>query len=56
MMTAKERQLMHKLEIENRELRAQHAKHFEVYRDSLIEIIDLRARLELVEMALRGGD
>lgn len=53
-MTAKERQLMLKLEIENRELRSQNAKHFEIYRDSLIDVIELRAKLELVEMALRG--
>ena len=54
MMTAKERQKMQRLEIENRELREQHTKHMRIYGDNLMEIIELKAKLELIESALRG--
>lgn len=53
-MTAKERQKMQRLEIENRELREQHAKNMRIYGDNLMEIIELKAKLELIELALRG--
>ena len=55
-MTAKEKQRMQRLEAENRELREMHDKHFEAYRDCLIEIVELRAKLALVESALMGGE
>lgn len=55
-MTAKEKQRMSRLEAENAMLRAQHEKHFKAYRDALIEIIELKATLGLVESALRGGE
>lgn len=55
MMTAKERQQMQRLEIENRELRHEIAKHMRIYGDNLVVIIELRAKLELVASALRGG-
>ena len=54
-MTAKEQQRMQRLEIENRELRDKCDKHMEIYRDQLYEIIDLRAKLELIASALRGA-
>jgi hypothetical protein len=54
MMTAKERQQMQRLEIENRELRERVAKDAEVWRDQALELIDLRAKLELVALAIRG--
>lgn len=53
-MTAKEQQRMQRLEIENRELREQNAKHARIYGDNLMEIIELKAKLELIESALRG--
>ena len=55
-MTAKEQQRMNRLEIENRELREQHAKHIQVYGDNLIQIIELKSRLELIEYAVRGDE
>lgn len=51
-MTAKERQRMQRLEIENRELRERVAKDAEVWRDQALELIELRARLELVRSVL----
>ena len=53
-MTAKERQRMQRLEIENRELRERVSKDMSVYSDNLIEIIELKATLELVQIALEG--
>lgn len=55
-MTAKERQRMARLEAENRELRERVAKDAEVWRDQALELIELRARLELVRQALEGGE
>ena len=54
MMTAKERQRIDRLESENAMLREQIAKHMRVYGDCLIEIIELRVKLDLIESALRG--
>ena len=56
MMNAKERQQMQRLEIENRELRNSHANHMRIYGDNLMEIIELKAKLELIESAMRGGE
>ena len=53
-MTAKERQRMQRLEIEDRELRERVSKDMSVYSDNLIEIIELKATLELVQVALEG--
>ena len=53
-MTAKERQQMQRLEIENRELRNSHKNHMKIYGDNLMEIVELKAKLELIESALRG--
>lgn len=55
MMTAKEQQRMARLEIENRELRDQLSRHMEIYRNQLFEIVELRTKLELVEMAIGGS-
>jgi hypothetical protein len=52
-MTAKERQQMQRLQIENAELRAAVANHMRIYGDNLIEIIELKATLELVKEALK---
>ncbi len=56
MMTAKERQQMQRLEIENRELRERHAKDMICIGDAFIANIELKAKLELIESAMRGGE
>jgi hypothetical protein len=53
-MTAKERQKLQRLEIENRELRQALDHSQDVGRKMLYEIVDLRAKLELVDLALHG--
>lgn len=55
-MTAKECQRMQRLEIENRELRAALEHQQDVGRRMLYEIVDLKAKLELVDLALHGGE
>ena len=55
-MTAKERHQMQRLEIENRELRERVAKDAEVWRDQVLELIDLRTQRELAILALMGGE
>ncbi len=47
-MTAKEKAKLRRLELENEQLRAQHTRHIEVYRDQALELIELRAKLELL--------
>ena len=56
MMTAKERQQMQRLEIENRELRERHAKDMISIGDAFIENIELRATIDLIKSALRGDE
>ena len=51
-MTAKERQQMRRLEIENEQLREKISKQFEVYGNCLIEIIELRSTIELIKDAI----
>jgi hypothetical protein len=53
-MNAKERQRMQRLEIENRELRDTVAKNWDVSRNMLYELVELRAKLELVDLAIHG--
>ena len=53
-MTAKEAQRMKRLEIENRELRAMLGQHTDVYRNQLFEIVEMRTKLQLIDMALHG--
>lgn len=55
-MTAKERQRMQRLEIENRELRQALEHHQDANRRMLYEIVELKTKLELVDLALNGGD
>lgn len=55
-MTAKERQRMQRLEIENRELRQALEHNKDVNRKMLYEIVDLKAKLELVDLALHGHE
>ena len=51
-MTRAEQNKMKKLEIENSVLRAQNSKHLDVYREQITELIELRARNELVNHLL----
>ena len=53
-MTAKERQRMQRLEIENRMLRELHSKDIGILGDVMTEKIELKATLELVQIALEG--
>jgi hypothetical protein len=55
-MTKKEQQRMQRLEAENKQLRDRVAKDAEVWRDQAIELIELRAKLELIASALRGEE
>lgn len=55
-MTPKEAQRMKRLEIENSELRAQIEKHMSVYRESLYQIVEMKTKLQLIDMAMHGGD
>jgi len=47
---------MQRLEIENRELRLALEHHQDVNRRLIYEVVDLKAKLELVDLALHGGD
>lgn len=51
-MTKAEAQKMHRLELENKELREMNSKHISVYGDNLIQIIELKATIELIKYAL----
>lgn len=51
-MNRKETAYVAKLESENRELRAQLDKHFEVYRTNLYEIVRLKSREETINRLL----
>jgi len=55
-MTAKEKQRMARLEMENELLREQITKHMRVYGTTLCEIIDLKAKLQLITDAVNGDD
>jgi len=55
-MTAKEKQRMKRLEIENRELKAVLSKHTDVYRDQLFLIVEMKTKLQLIDMAMHGGE
>jgi hypothetical protein len=51
-VTKKETLHLRKLEIENAMLREQHTKHMQVYRDQTLELIELRAKLQLCKDVL----
>ena len=55
-MTAKERQKVERLEMENDSLREAIRHHMDVYGSCLIEIIELKAKLSLVESAIYGNE
>jgi DNA-binding transcriptional regulator LsrR (DeoR family) len=51
-MTSKERQRMQRLEVENKMLREEIAKHMRIYGDTLCKLVDAQAKLDLVKSAL----
>lgn len=51
-MTARDRARLRRLELENQQLREKVARHIEVYRDQLIELIELRATVDLLRELL----
>jgi hypothetical protein len=53
-MTARERAHVRRLELENAELRAQVEKQIVIYREQAIELIELRARLDLLAEVVNG--
>lgn len=55
-MTAKERQRMQRLEVENRVLREKLAQAMEINNRSIYEAVDMKIKLELIEIALRGNE
>jgi hypothetical protein len=48
-MNAKESAKLRRLELENFELRVRNDKHIRVYGDMCVELIELRAKLELLK-------
>jgi len=47
-MTKAEQSRLRRLELENAELRRMNDRHIKVFRDQALELIELRARLELL--------
>lgn len=53
-MTTKEALKVRRLELENAELRQRNDQHIAVFRDQAIELIELRAKLELLREVVNG--
>lgn len=53
-MNAREKAHVRRLELENDELRAKVARHIDVYRDQSLELIEMRAKLELLREIMEG--
>lgn len=51
-MTSKERQRMQRLEVENKLLRDEIAKHMRIYGDQLCRLVDAQAKMELIKSAM----
>lgn len=51
-MTKKEQQKMRRLELENEHLRDEIEKQLRIYGENVFELIDLRAKIQLVREAL----
>ena len=51
-LTASDRAKLRRLELENAELRQVNARHIDVYREQLVELIELRAKLQLMRELL----
>lgn len=56
MMTAKEKARMRKLELENKELRAELDKATGIYRESLYERVDQKIKLEMIREILESSE
>jgi hypothetical protein len=55
-MTAKDRNRLRKLEIENEYLREKLDQMAQINRNNLYEIVDLKTTLDLVRAAITGGE
>lgn len=55
-MTKKEQGQMARLVVENRRLKEALDKHFAVYRETMIELVELKTKLEMIEFALGRED
>ena len=53
-MTKQEQMKLRRLELENERLREVNDKHIDVYRDQAIELIELRATIELLKEVING--
>lgn len=53
-MTSRERAYVRRLELENAQLRAQNDKHIDIYREQTVELIELRAKLDLLREVANG--
>lgn len=53
-MTAKEAMKVRRLELENAELRRLNDRHISVFRDQAVELIELRAKLDLLRELING--
>jgi len=53
-MTARERAYVRRLELENAQLRAQNDKHIDIYREQTVELVELRAKLDLLREVANG--
>jgi len=51
-LTARDKAKLRRLELENAELRQANARHIDVYREQLVELIELRAKLQLMRELL----
>lgn len=51
-MTAKDKTKLRRLELENEELRRMNDRHIEVYRENVLELIELRATVNLMREIL----
>lgn len=51
-MTAKDRAKLRRLELENEELRRMNDKHIDAFREQATELIELRAKLQLMRELL----
>ena len=51
-LTARDKAKLRRLELENAELRQVNARHIDVYREQLVELIELRAKLQLMRELL----
>lgn len=51
-MTKQELNKLRRLELENEQLREMNNRHIDVYREQVIELIELRAKLQLIKESI----